>query len=85
MARVRYFAAAEEFAGRAEEHRVEPDVATLRRALTAEYPALGRILTRCAVLVGGRRVGDDTVLAIDATVDVPVSYTHLTLPTIYSV
>ena len=70
MARVRYFAAAEEFAGRAEEHRVEPDVATLRRALTAEYPALGCILTRCAVLVGGRRVGDDTVLAIDATVDV---------------
>jgi len=42
----------------------------LRRALTAEYPALGRILTQCAVLVGGRRVGDDTVLAIDATVDV---------------
>ena len=39
MARVRYFAAAEEFAGRAEEHRVEPDVATLRRALTAEYAA----------------------------------------------
>ena len=43
MARVRYFAAAEEFAGRAEEHRVEPDVATLRRALTAEYPALAAL------------------------------------------
>ena len=70
MARVRYFAAAEEYAGRAEEQRDEPDVATLRAALAADYPALGRILAQCAVLVGGRRVADDTSLPPDAPVDI---------------
>lgn len=70
MARVRYFAAAEEFAGRPEEHRTETDVAALRAALTVEYPSLGRILPQCAVLVGGRRVADATPLPADVLVDV---------------
>ncbi|WP_294977978.1 MoaD/ThiS family protein [uncultured Microbacterium sp.] len=66
MARVRYFAAAEEFAGRSEEHRTEATLGELRSALTSAYPALGGILARCAVLVDGRRTDDDTPLA-DAT------------------
>lgn len=70
MAHVRYFAAAEEFAGRAAEQRDEADLASLRAALASEYPALGRILTQCAVLVGGRRVADDTALEPDVVVDV---------------
>ncbi|RLK52921.1 MoaD/ThiS family protein [Microbacterium telephonicum] len=70
MARVRYFAAAEEFAGRAEEQRVEPDLGALRTALAAEYPSLGDILPRCAVLVDGRRTADAAPLASDTLVDV---------------
>jgi molybdopterin synthase sulfur carrier subunit len=70
MARVRYFAAAEEAAGRDEESRGETTVGALRAALVADYPALTGILPRCAVLVGGSRVEDDTPLAADATVDV---------------
>ncbi len=68
--RVRYFAAAEEFAGRAEEVRGEADLGALRAALSAEHPALGRILPQCALLVDGRRVGDDTALSDAALVDV---------------
>jgi sulfur-carrier protein len=70
MARVRYFAAAEEFAGTAEEVRDEPTLGALRDALAAEHPALGEILPRCAVLVDGARVADDAPLAATATVDV---------------
>lgn len=70
MARVRYFAAAEEFAGRSEEFRPETTLGALRAALAAERPALGGILPRCAVLVGGARVDDDTVLGGDVLVDV---------------
>ncbi len=70
MARVRYFAAAEEAAGREEEVRSEPTLGDLRAALANDYPDLGRILPRCAVLVGGSRAGDETPLAADALVDV---------------
>ncbi|WP_460772385.1 MoaD/ThiS family protein [Microbacterium sp. GXF7504] len=70
MAHVRYFAAAEEFAGRAEERRPERTLGELRVALGAEHPALGGILPRCAVLVAGARVDDDTELADDTLVDV---------------
>lgn len=70
MARVRYFAAAEEAAGREEEVRSEATLGDLRAALTREYPDLGRILPRCAVLVGGSRPGDDASLASDVLVDI---------------
>ena len=70
MARVRYFAAAEELAGRAEEHRTERSLGDLRRALAAERPGLGSILARCAVLVSGSRRDDDAPLGDDTIVDV---------------
>lgn len=70
MARIRYFAAAEELAGRAEENRAEQTLGELRRALAAERPGLGGILPRCAVLVAGARVDDDTALEADTLVDV---------------
>jgi molybdopterin converting factor small subunit len=67
---VRYFAAAQDAAGRATEQRTETTLGDLRRAVAAEYPALGGILPRCAVLVGGTRVGDETPLAADDLIDV---------------
>lgn len=70
MPRVRYFAAAAEFAGRAEEVRAETGLDDLRAAWAREYPALGRILPRCAVLVDGRRTDTSTVLGDDTLVDV---------------
>jgi len=70
MARVRYFAAAEELAGRAEETRAEATLGALRTALAPARPGLGGILPRCAVLVEGSRVDDDTVLTDDTLVDV---------------
>lgn len=70
MARVRYFAAAEELAGRAEETRPETSLGDLRRALAEERPGLGGILPRCAVLVAGARRDDDAPLAEDTLVDV---------------
>lgn len=70
MARVRYFAAAEELAGRAEERRGERTLGDLRRALADERPGLGGILPRCAVLVAGARCEDDTPLGDDILVDV---------------
>lgn len=70
MATVRYFAAAEEFAGRSEEARGERDLGSLRAALAADHPALARILPRCAVLVDGARVDDDAPLTAGTVVDV---------------
>ncbi|GGH39508.1 MoaD/ThiS family protein [Microbacterium album] len=70
MTRVRYFAAAEEAAGRAEETRDEATLGELRAALTTQYPGLGGILPRCAVLVDGERRDDDAPLAGAQTVDV---------------
>ena len=70
MALVRYFAAAQEATGVDQEQRAEPTLGALRRAVAAEHPALGGILPRCAVLVGGARVDDDAPLGSDDLVDV---------------
>lgn len=70
MTRVRYFAAAEELAGRDAEERTEQTLGALRTALAADHPGLAGILSRCAVLVGGARVDDATVLGPDDIVDV---------------
>lgn len=70
MALVRYFAAAQEAAGRDQERRAEKTLGDLRRAVASENPALAGILPRCAVLVGGARVDDDAPLAADELVDV---------------
>ncbi|GAA2009313.1 MoaD/ThiS family protein [Microbacterium ulmi] len=70
MARVRFFAAAEEAVGADVLTRSEPTLGALRSALAAEFPGLGGILPRCAVLVGGARVSDETPLSTDELVDV---------------
>jgi molybdopterin synthase sulfur carrier subunit len=70
MTTVRYFAAAEEAAGRAREERDEATLGDLRSALVAEHPRLGGILPRCAVLVDGVRATDEHALTGDAVVDV---------------
>lgn len=70
MALVRYFAAAHEATGLDTERRAETTLGELRRAVSAAHPALGGILPRCAVLVGGARVDDDVVLGADDLVDV---------------
>lgn len=70
MAVVRYFAAAQEAVGLESEHRTEATLADLRAAVATEYPGLGGILPRCAVLVDGARLGDDALLADAATVDI---------------
>jgi len=71
MARVRYFAAAEEAAGVAEEQRAERTLAELRAGLSADHPGLAAILPRCAVLVAGSRREDSaTELDADTVVDV---------------
>ncbi len=71
MPLVRYFAAAEEAAGRDEEARGESTVGALRTALAAEYPALGGILPKCSLLVAGVRADSDSIpLGPDTLVDV---------------
>ncbi len=71
MARVRYFAAAEEATGREEESRAEATVGALQAALVADYPGLRGILPKCSLLVDGLRVDDaDTALDADTLVDV---------------
>lgn len=71
MARVRFFAAAEEAAGVAEETRAERSLEELRLGLSADHPGLGAILPRCAVLVAGsRREDPSTPLDADTLVDV---------------
>jgi len=70
MAVVRYFAAAQEAVGLESEHRTEATLGDLRAAVATEYPGLGGILPRCAVLVDGARVDDDTALGDDVFVDV---------------
>lgn len=70
MAVVRYFAAAQEATGLDTERRAEATLGELRRAVAEAYPGLGGILPRCAVLVDGSRVDDDTPLAPDDLVDV---------------
>ncbi|MET3468208.1 MoaD/ThiS family protein [Microbacterium sp. M4A5_1d] len=70
MARVRYFAAAAERAGRNEEHRSETTLGALRDALSREITGLAAILPKCAVLVDGARVADTTEIGPDVTVDI---------------
>ncbi|MBP2435788.1 MoaD/ThiS family protein [Microbacterium amylolyticum] len=70
MTQVRFFAAAEEAAGRANEHRAEQRLLALRQALVHDYPALAGILPRCAVLVDGVRHDGDTDLTGAETVDI---------------
>ncbi|WOF24635.1 MoaD/ThiS family protein [Microbacterium betulae] len=70
MITVRYFAAAEEAAGTAEERREETTLDVLRLAVVAEHPALGSILPRCAVLVDGARHDADAPLGDATFVDV---------------
>lgn len=70
MAVVRYFAAAQEATGLDTERRSEATLGDLRRAVSAEHPGLGGILPRCAVLVDGSRVDDETSLGADDLVDV---------------
>jgi molybdopterin synthase sulfur carrier subunit len=70
VAVVRYFAAAQEATGLDSERRAETTLGDLRRAVSEEHQGLGGILPRCAVLVGGSRVGDDTPLGADDLVDV---------------
>jgi len=67
MALVRYFAAAEEAAGLAEERRGEPTLGALRAALVADHPRLARILPRCSVLVAGSRHEDPATSLDDET------------------
>lgn len=70
MTRVRFFAAAEEAAGTAEEARDETTLDALRSALIADHPGLGGVLPRCAVLVDGARRDDDAPLTGSETIDV---------------
>jgi molybdopterin synthase sulfur carrier subunit len=70
MAVVRYFAAAAEATGVDVEKRPESTLGALRAAVAAAHPGLGGILPRCAVLVGGARVSDETPLDADELVDV---------------
>lgn len=70
MARVRYFAAAAEATGLDVEERPETTLGALRAAVSRDHPGLGGILPRCAVLVSGARVDDDTPLGADELVDV---------------
>ncbi len=74
MARLRYFAAAAELAGRDEETRSEPTVGELRHGLIADHPALADILDRCALLVDGSRTDDDALLRDATRVDVLPPY-----------
>ncbi|WP_029149716.1 MoaD/ThiS family protein [Microbacterium indicum] len=70
MSVVRFFAAAEEAAGTAEEQRTEASLDALRAGLVADHPLLAPILPRCAVLVDGTRRDDDVAIPEGATVDV---------------
>jgi len=70
MTTVRYFAAAEDAAGRASESSAAATLGALRAELVDAHPALGAILDRCALLVDGARADDDFPLAGAATVDV---------------
>lgn len=70
MARVRFFAAAEEAVGSDQQERSEASLGELRAALLSEHPALAAVLPRCAVLVDGARVDDAHPLGASTTVDV---------------
>ena len=50
--------------------RGEGRVSELRAALATDYPALGALLPRCAVLIDGRRTDADAPLTETTLVDV---------------
>jgi molybdopterin synthase sulfur carrier subunit len=60
---VRYFAAAQDAAGRESEPTDALTLGALKVALVKAHPGLGAILGRCALLVDGTRVDDDFALA----------------------
>lgn len=70
MALVRFFAAAADAAGVAEQPVHARTLGELRASLTAEHSRLAPLLGCCAVLVDGVRADDDAVLPASATVDV---------------
>ncbi|MGN6272907.1 MAG: MoaD/ThiS family protein [Protaetiibacter sp.] len=70
MARVRFFAAAEEAVGVDHQDRSETTLGELRAALLAAHPGLVGVLPRCAVLVDGVRADDAHPLGADTLVDV---------------
>ena len=71
MARVRYFAAAEEAVGSAEETRGEATLGALKEGLLTAHPGLAEILPRCSFLVAGSRQEDAaTPLGSETIVDV---------------
>lgn len=69
---VRYFAAAAEAAGTPTETLVAGTAGQLRDAMVAEHgDDLARVLTRCSLLAGGKRLDDDAApLTAGSTVDV---------------
>lgn len=69
MSQVRYFAAAAEAAGTQHEVIDAATVGELRaRMIAAHGPDLDRVLSRCALLVDGRRVDDDAAPLADTDV-----------------
>lgn len=71
VVQVRLFAAAAEAAGVEEADVSAGTVGQLREVLVGEYGGpFARVLAQCAVLVGGVRAGDETVLEGGTTVDV---------------
>ncbi|MEE6281461.1 MoaD/ThiS family protein [Georgenia sunbinii] len=71
MSTIRYFAAAAEAAGRADETVSATTVAELRSLLAEQHGAeLARVLTRCAILVNGERSDDGAALTEADVVDV---------------
>lgn len=69
MTQVRYFAAAAEAAGTSSESITARTVGELRaRLIAAHGPDLERVLTRCALLVDGRRVDDPEASIAEADV-----------------
>lgn len=67
---VRFFAAAQEAAGRDAMTTDATTLGELKAALLSAHPALHGLLPRCAVLVDGARVDDEFALAGTQTIDV---------------
>lgn len=71
MISVRYFAAAAEAAGRDAEQLSSTSLGELKRHLVeVRGEELARVLDYCTLLVDGKRVDDEELVAAGATVDV---------------
>ena len=69
MVTVRYFAAAAEASGMGSELLAAASQGELRAAMVGAHGAdLERVLTRCSILVDGRRLDDDTSALADGDV-----------------